>query len=139
MTSINPNSPLNAVSVAPTASRVTPQPAPPFKDVLGASASVVLEGAQAAVQVLPGGPVLAAAVRGGANAASASAGSASSTATGAIGSTGYEGVMSQQTQETMALLQMQQDIQDETRKYTLESNISKTRHDTMKYAIGNMR
>ena len=138
MTSINPNSPLNAVSVAPTASRVTPKPATPFKDVLSASASVVLEGAQAAVQVLPGGPVLAAAIRGGAN-----AGVASSSATGGVGYTGgaagYEGVLNQQTQDTMSLIMMQKEIQDETRQYTLVSNVLKTRHDTMKNAIGNMR
>lgn len=144
MTSINSKGPINPVSVAPTASRVTPAPATPFKEVLNASASAVLEGAQAAAQVLPGGSVLAAAVRGGANAGSMStAPGAATSATGDAGTAGdaggIEGIMAKHSQDAMEMLKVQSDIQAETRQYTATSNIMKARHDAQKNAIGNIR
>ena len=45
---------------------LTPPPARPFREVLGAGTSAVVNGAEQAVRSLPGGPILAAAFRPGA-------------------------------------------------------------------------
>src|SRR5690606_30979764 len=68
-TRISQDGPHSTVNVAPAASRVTPKPATPFKSMLQASTLAVLSGAEAAAHRLPGGEVLAAAVRPGATGA----------------------------------------------------------------------
>src|SRR6187551_715955 len=54
-------------SVYPTATapRVTPEPARPFQQVMNASSAAIVSGAEAAVTHLPGGSILAAAMRPG--------------------------------------------------------------------------
>jgi hypothetical protein len=49
-----------------TAPRVTPEPARPFQQVMNASSVAIVNGAEAAVTHLPGGSILAAAMRPGA-------------------------------------------------------------------------
>ena len=65
-TRITSTGPGTEVVSTETASRVTPPPARPFAQVMNASATAVVDGAEAAVRSLPGGPLLAAAVRPGA-------------------------------------------------------------------------
>src|SRR6185369_16659956 len=48
-----------------TAARVTPEPARPFQQVINASSAAIVSGAEAAVNHLPGGTILAAAMRPG--------------------------------------------------------------------------
>jgi len=48
-----------------TAPRVTPEPARPFQQVMNASSAAIVNGAEAAVTQLPGGSILAAAMRPG--------------------------------------------------------------------------
>ena len=48
-----------------TAPRVTPEPARPFQQVMNASSAAIVSGAEAAVTHLPGGSILAAAMRPG--------------------------------------------------------------------------
>jgi hypothetical protein len=48
-----------------TAPRVTPEPARPFQQVMNASSTAIVIGAEAAVTHLPGGSILAAAMRPG--------------------------------------------------------------------------
>lgn len=146
-TRINTNGPLPSVQVAPTAHRVTPAPATPFKSVLNASASAVLVGAETAARRLPGGEILAAAVRPGmaAGAPFTSNGAVPGTSTsptdptGAAGGSGVEDVMQRQSQDTMYYLQLQMQMQDENRYYTTISNTLKARHDTVKNSISNLR
>jgi hypothetical protein len=149
---------MSNVNVSPTAVRVTPQPAAPFKSVLSATTSAVLNGAEATVRRLPGGEVLAAAVRPGTTGdapfyagsagtpGGALGGSTSPTepsATGANsasgGNPGIESALAQQSQDTLYYLSLQQRIQDENRYYTTMSNTLKARHDTVKNSISNLR
>lgn len=53
------------LAIEPTAPRETPRPTTPFREVMGRSASALVQQAEAALTRLPGGPVLAAAMRGG--------------------------------------------------------------------------
>lgn len=155
-TRISNGGPAPNVNVSATATRVTPQPTTPFRSVLSATTSAVLSGAEATVRSLPGGEVLAAAVRpgtvgdlmfqsnaGGVNGAMVR-GSTSPTdpaGTGAApgGSSGIESVLAQQSQDTLYYLSLQQRMQDENRYYTTMSNTLKARHDTVKNSISNLR
>ncbi len=108
-----------------------------------------------AMRRLPGGEVLAAAVRpgavGGAPFASTSGvsgvtpGGVSTSPTdptgGANGASngGIEDVLAKQSQDTMYYLNLQMQIQDENRYYTTVSNTMKARHDTVKNSISNLR
>ncbi len=114
---------------------------------------------------LPGGSILAAAMRpGGAPgiAPGLSAGSPygpaatlnraeglTGTATSALGAglsgsvgggdSGIQQVMSQDADQNLYYLQLQEQISAESRGYSAVSNVLKARHDTMKNAIGNIR
>ncbi len=155
-TRISNDGPVSTVNVSPSAVRVTPQPAAPFKSVLSATTSAVLNGAEATVRRLPGGEVLAAAVRPGASGQPASLGGANGpdgalsgsmsptdpagTGTSASGgTTGIESALAQQSQDTLYYLSLQQRMQDENRYYTTMSNTLKARHDTVKNSISNLR
>lgn len=161
-TRIGDRGPQPLVAATRTAPRVTPAPNQPFRSVMQAGAQAVVDGAEAAVFQLPGGPVLAAAFRSappvGAPSASiygtttsalgadsgmpdpetdsaeGSAGSGSSAA--ALDSA--EG-LSQNTEQNLYYLQLQQQISEESRQYTALSNVLKARHDMVKNAIGNIR
>jgi hypothetical protein len=113
-----------------------------------ASARAVVTGAEAAVERLPGGPVLAAAFRseptGSTGQALTSAEGTSGSAGGveastAPGAAGIDGVMAESASQNMYFLQLQQQISAENRQYTALSNVLKARHDTLKNAIGNIR
>ena len=132
------------VQVTQTATRVTPTPAQPFKAVLATGASAVVQGAEAAAQRLPGGQMLAAAVRTPPGAPSPTdpafvpelgAGNTSPTAGGGD----MSAVLQQQVDNSMYYLQLQQQIQEETRAFSTISNVLKARHDTVKNAINNVR
>jgi hypothetical protein len=152
-TRVGSGGPATGVTATATASRVTPPPARPFKAVMDASADAVVSGAQSAVRRLPGGPVLAAAFRpGGSGAlmdhagaapgvnvtAEGSAGTAGS-GSGETGPAGVEDALSRSADMNMYYLELQERISAESRTYTALSNVLKTRHDTVKNAIGNIR
>jgi hypothetical protein len=147
---IQAGGPPSGVATTPTASRVTAPPARPFKQVMNASADAVVSGAEAAVHRLPGGPVLAAAVRPGSPGASPVPAGAtpegSGGTSGVPGGTGpgggeptMEQVLADNQDKTLYYLQLQERISAESRAYTALSNVLKTRHDTIKNAIGNIR
>lgn len=149
-TKIQPGGPSSGVSSTPTASRVTAPPARPFKQVMTAGAGAIIDGAEAAMQRLPGGPVLAAAVRPGTGGShvpagatpegsGGTAGAPGGTGDGAGGEQSMEQVMSQNADKNMYYLQLQERISAESRAYTALSNVLKARHDTIKNAIGNIR
>jgi len=152
-TRINSDGPATNVATLPTAARTTATPERPFRQVIAASASAVIQGAQQAVTRLPGGPLLVAAIRPSAGAipspgqspegaVSALGGSASS-GTALAGLTpqtpGVEGVLAQGVDQNMYFLELQERISQEGRTYSALSNVLKARHETLKNAIGNIR
>jgi hypothetical protein len=151
-TRINSGGPSTGVASTLTADRVTPAPSRPFKQVVQAGASAVVNGAEAAVSKLPGGPLLAAAVRPGAIAGSAAdagvgatrpEGSTGTAGAGAgspgSGEPGMEDMLARNADQNLYYLELQERISAESRAYTALSNVLKARHDTVKNAIGNIR
>jgi hypothetical protein len=124
-------------------------------------ASAILRGAEAAISALPGAPIVAAAVRPSGSAAGASLGSGGAaglgpprvpvtsgtaenpTVGGATGSAGegssVEGALAQSQEFNLYYLQLQEQLSAENRAFSAMSNVLKTRHDTVKNAIGNIR
>jgi hypothetical protein len=122
----------------------------PFGQVLSGSNAVV--GGTQSNAGLVGSPVLAAAVRetgaqvvgaavGGIVGGGAGSAALAATATGSQG--GDLAQVSQMQRESQAfslqLLNLQQEVQDENRRFTTVSNVLKTAHDTAKGAVGNLR
>jgi hypothetical protein len=118
-----------------------------------AGAQAVVDSAETAVLRLPGGPVLAAAFRAeppslgttSSPLTASSSGDAASDAEGPLpstsspdGSVGPE-ALSENTAQNMYYLQLQQQISDESRKYTTLSNVLRARHDMIKHTIDNIR
>lgn len=160
-TRIGTGGPSTGVSTAPSAARVTAAPGQPFKAVMSAGATAILSGAEQAVTRLPGGPILAAALRpsagevgpaqtgAGAVTAGAStslspegtAGTAGLPGGGAAGAEngGVEAALNQSANQNLYFIEIQERISAESRSYSAISNVLKARHDTVKNAIGNIR
>jgi len=155
-TRVGTGGPSTGVYATETAPRVTPEPARPFSQMMNASSVAIVTGAEAAVTHLPGGSILAAAMRPGGSAgtlpssaltrAEGPTGTATSGAAGGIaGVTGSAGdpsiqaVMSQDADQNLYYLKLQEQMSAESRSYSAISNVLKARHDTMKNAIGNIR
>ncbi len=151
--------PATGVYETATAPRVTPEPARPFQQMMNASSVAIVSGAEAAVAHLPGGGILAAAMRPGVSNGAFSNASSLTSAVGPTGtatsgvSAGINGVtgstsggdpsvqqmLSQDADQNMYYLQLQEQMSAESRSYSAISNVLKARHDTMKNAIGNIR
>lgn len=154
-TRIHSGGPSTGVLATPTAARVTPAPARPFRQIVNASEGAIVGGAEAAVQHLPGGPIVAAAFRPGSApavdgpGANLSAEGPTGTAGAATGLTGLtstttgdpsvDSVLAQSEDQNMYYLELQQRISDENRQYTALSNVLKARDDTIKNSISNIR
>ncbi len=164
-TRIGVGGPSPDVVATATAPRVTPSPTRPFQQVMSAGSSAIVSGAEAAMAHLPGGSILAAAMRptgslstlSNASALSATGptgtavapaagtgiantGLASTSATGtASGDPTMDQMMSQDADQNLYYLQLQEQMSQESRSYSAVSNVLKARHDTMKNAIGNIR
>ena len=156
------------VVTVPSAARPTPTPVRvSFGEILAKGASTLVQGAEAAMEVLPGGPLIAAALRGGSanlgqpstpmmssglgahpNTVSTSAEGPSSvgggfgTGTGTSGTPG-NGSLDQSLQQSqemnMYFLQIQQEVNQQNQTFTTLSNVMKSEADTIKNAIGNLR
>jgi hypothetical protein len=142
--------------------RPTPKTHVNFGDVLSRT---VAAGAQVAMSVVPGAPLMAFALRGGSGAsmtgpampafgsASAAAGAApvgsasaegpSAAAGGATGATtgagGLESSLQQSQDMNLYYLQIQESVNAQNRSFTTLSNVMKAEHETVKTAIGNIR
>jgi hypothetical protein len=154
--------------VVTVTSAVRPTPTPvrvSFGEILAKGASTLAAGAEAAMEVLPGGPLVAAALRGGTASAgnmgpstpmmSSGLGSHPNTFTNAegpsaaggssVGGTGTPGNGTldqslQQSQEmNMYFLKIQQEVNQQNQTFTTLSNVMKSEADTIKNAIGNLR
>ena len=155
------------VRIEATRQRQTEPPSSPFRDVLAGTASVLMSGAQIATHVL-GVPALAAAVAdarvgvgaaigtagvgGGPPAALVPAGAAAPetalvTAAGTAVAGGGQGselatmqAMQRESQVfNLQLLELQEQVQQENRRFTTLSNVLRAKHDTAKAAVSNIR
>jgi len=153
----------DAGRISTSTGRTTPK-GPGFGAVL-ASARPILKGAEAVASVLPGGPLVAAAVKApvAMSGAGYGAGSPYAAPTGGVpitprgpggspvpggapdptGTAGenpnIENVLADSQAFNLYYLQLQEQISAENRSYTTMSNVLKARHDTVKNAIGNIR
>jgi len=140
-----------------TRGRQTERPAPPFRSVLAGGVSLLMTGAEVATHVV-GGPVLAAAVHdarvGAARAIAgtpvsapgiggpASAPAAIAAAGGATGNpelANVESLLQQGELSNQQLLALQQQVQQESQRFTTVSNVMRAKHDTAKAAVSNIR
>ena len=119
-----------------TAPRVTPPPARPFRSVLDAGASAVVSSAESATRHLPGGPILAAALRSTPTEPPALVSPEGSTGTA---SSSVDSLGTQVDDSPLYFLELQQQISAESNAYAALSNVLKARHETIKNAIGNIR
>jgi len=154
------------ITLEESAPRVTPtKPKVAFGEMFARSA---VRGAEAAMNVLPGAPLMAAAVRGGSPASlpgaampggslpgaapalpglSRAAGSQTMAAEGPTalgqpqaGANGsLEGALQQSQDMNLYYLQVQESVNAQNRSFTTLSNVLKAEHDTVKTAIGNIR
>lgn len=162
-TRIGTGGPGTGVTATASAARVTAAPGQPFKAMMSAGKNAILSGAESAVTRLPGGPILAAALRPsagdvgpaqtGAGTAAGLGGVGSSTpegtaGTGGLGSGagapgtengGVEAALNQSANQNLYFIEIQERISAESRSYSAISNVLKARHDTVKNAIGNIR
>ncbi len=146
-TRVHSAGPRPGVATTLTAPRVTPPPARPFQQVLTAGAGAIVASTEAAVRQLPGGPLLAAAVRPGAAgpsfAGTSAEGPSGTGVAGGVGSSAAAGSAEQalaRSQEmNLYYLELQERISAENRSYSTLSNVLKARHDTVKNAISNIR
>lgn len=154
----------NTLTLRQTASRQTPVSAErSFGETLAAGGRALLQSAVSAASVLPGGNLLAAAVRGaalpsgvpqGAPPALGARGGADGAAQSAEGPTGdptlaantgnvsgaSDGDMLARSQDmSMRMLQLQESMAEENRRYTTLSNVLHARHEMAKNAINNIR
>ena len=138
-----------SVQVEPARTRQTETPTTPFSQVLTGSANALVAGASVVSGVV-GGPVLAAAVReagsqlvggiagGGGGGAGTPAGVMNAGSQGSEMSQMH--AMQRESQSfNLQLLNLQQNVQDENRRFTTLSNVIKASHDTAKSAVGNIR
>ena len=135
-----------------TRARQTERPGTPFRQALANGVNVLMSGAEVATSVVAG-PVLAAAVHGtrsdmvtsvsGAPAEGASAALPADAAAAAVGAgTDLASVQAMQRESqtfNLQLLALQEDVQQENRRFSTVSNVLRARHDTAKAAISNVR
>lgn len=152
-TRITSNGPSTGVVATVTAPRVTPPVGRPFGQVIKAGADAVVNGAESAIRRLPGGPILAAALRQPVQAGAS--GTAVPSAEGPTGTAGggaaaaslspgaeapsMDALLAHNADQNLLYLELQERISAESRSYTALSNVLKARHDTVKNAIGNIR
>jgi hypothetical protein len=136
---------IGSIHVAPTTQRQT-QP-DRFGQALKAAAAEVAgglaTGVALAAPIVPGGAVLAAAVRGAARAAATSpAGRASAPGGGADGAGDVLEATRALQQEAhsfnLQYLQLQENMQRDRREFTALTNVMKVKHDSAKAAINNI-
>jgi hypothetical protein len=147
-----------AIAVEPSRARQRPVPVSPFRDVLAGGVDLLLRGASVATGVVAG-PVLAAAVRdagqsvrtpgaavGGGRSTAAPGGPAIAGAHQPLGSPTDQGdlaamhAMQRESQVfNLQLLGLQEDVQQENRRFTTVSNVLRSKHDTAKAAVANIR
>ncbi len=146
---------IGSLSITPTVSRQTPQN--DFGTVFARTAQEVARGAGVVASLVPGAPMVSAAVASVSSVVSSSASSVRATSTvpvtggvgGAVGSTGkgeqwdllaaQREMQAEGMQMNLAYMNLQNEMQAESRAHNAISNIMKVRHDSAKAAINNIR
>jgi hypothetical protein len=153
------------LEIAATRARQTERPPAPFRDVLAGGVSLLMSGAEVATHVVAG-PVMAAAVHDARiGAVSSIAGSPGVLGSPGIGgpfdapangagglppvggpTTGTSGapasvqsMMQDGQTSNMQMLALQQQIQEESQRFTTVSNVMRAKYDTAKAAVSNIR
>jgi len=155
------------LEIAATRARQTEKPPAPFRDVLAGGVSLLMSGAEMATHVVAG-PVMAAAVHdariGAVSSLSGSFGSSGGFGAAAIGpdyeapgsgtvglppaGTGagpsgtpasVQSLMQDGQSSNMQMLALQQQIQEESQRFTTVSNVMRAKYDTAKAAVSNIR
>jgi hypothetical protein len=134
------------VIIQPTLPRQTKSPETPFRETLANGATILLSGVEATTAMVAGPVVAAAVARTGANAVSSIAGKNADLGGVPGGSAGagsdFASVATLQRESqafNLQLLGLQEEIQQENRRFTTVSNVIRARHDTAKAAISNIR
>ena len=144
----------SGVTSVPTIARPTPAPQRvSFNAVLSASGKGLVSTANLAAGFLPGGPMVATAIRsssgsitgavssnpsaGGPGGNFTAEGGASAAAAPAQGS--VESSLQQSQEMNLYYLQIQEAVNAQNRSFTTLSNVLKAEHETVKTAIGNIR
>lgn len=133
-----------------TTPRATPAPTSDrFREALGRSATQLVAGVEQIASLVPGGPVLTAALRGGGSAGGVSGTHAALTSTDGASTTGTSttadadptsGVsFADDSSQAMQLLELQHSLAMEQQRIQTISNVMKARHDSNKAVIGNLR
>lgn len=136
---IRTDGPRTRITTEPMVGRATPAPADrAFRSTLRDGASVLLGGVEAAARSLPGGEIVAAAIDGAGRAGSPGAAATAFGTDASSPSAGADALLGSGN-ESMQLIALQQEIQEENRRYSTLSNVLKARHETAKNAIGNIR
>lgn len=131
-------SPPDCVNVEPRRLRQTKPERPSFNDVLAKSAAFVFDGAKVVTSVVAG-PVLAAAVPGAAVGEAAQAvGAAVSGGPGSELAT-MQAMQRESQMFNLQLLELQEQVQQENRRFSTLSNVLRAKHDTAKAAVSNIR
>jgi hypothetical protein len=119
-----------------TRARQTERPPAPFRDVLAGGVSLLMSGAEVATHVVAG-PVMAAAVHD----ARVGAVGANSGAAAAPGSdmSNVQARMQDGQSSNMQMLALQQQIQEESQRFTTVSNVMRAKYDAAKSAVSNIR
>jgi NAD(P)-dependent dehydrogenase (short-subunit alcohol dehydrogenase family) len=142
------------LEIAPTRARQTERPPAPFRDVLAGGVSLLMSGAEVATHVVAG-PVMAAAVHdariGAVSSISGAPGGfgspgvgtaleAAGTGTAGGGTpTSVQSLMQDGQSSNMQMLALQQQIQEESQRFTTVSNVMRAKYDTAKAAVSNIR
>jgi hypothetical protein len=114
---------------------------------VGASRSLVASGSSSGAATSYGAftSPTSTAVNGGGSTVVAGSGTSTGSVAGTTGTTGgsamdqMKGMMEMQASFNAQYLMLQQQMQDESRRYSCISNIMKTKHDTAKNSISNVR
>ncbi|OJT27157.1 hypothetical protein BO221_03970 [Archangium sp. Cb G35] len=143
---------IGSLSITPTVARQTPRN--DFGTVLARTAQeVVKTGAGIAASMMPGNPMVSAAVSSVSSVVSSVASSVqgvSAAGTGGVGGTAGQGeqwdllaaqreMQAEGMKMNMAYMNLQNEMQAESRAHNAISNIMKVRHDSAKAAINNIR
>jgi hypothetical protein len=144
---------IGSLSITPTVARQTPQN--DFGTVFARTAQeVVKAGAGIAASMMPGAPMVSAAVASVSSVVSSTASSVQGVSAaggaGGVGGTAGQGeqwdllaaqreMQAEGMKMNMAYMNLQNEMQAESRAHNAISNIMKVRHDTAKAAINNIR
>lgn len=135
-------SPPAGVSIQQRRERQTDAPPTPFRDLLAGSAAALTTGAEVAASVA-GVPPLAVAVHStGEQLVSAIQNRPAGESLGGPGGGEMDRMFAMQRESqafNLQLLALQQEVQDENRRFSTLTNVLRAKHDTAKAAVGNVR